>query len=331
MGPEGLEEALSGLFGEADPNLIVGPETSDDAGVYRIGNECALVETTDIITPLVDDPFLFGAIAATNALSDVFAMGARPVTAMNLVFFPQCRVPSETLRAILAGGSGKIREAGACLVGGHTVEDDEIKYGLAVTGLVHPERVIRNSTARPGDLLVLTKPVGTGIISTGIKAEMVDDAVVEEACRWMTTLNNVAACIMTECGASACTDVTGFGLIGHVSEMARGAGVTAVLDIEAVPILPGVDALINDGLIPGGCYRNRDFYSRFLLDGRPLQGAAPADDLLPLFDPQTSGGLLVALPAESVETFLSNADEHGCFAVKIGEIEPDRGHAVEIR
>lgn len=322
---------MSGLFGEPDPDLLVGPETSDDAGVYRIGDECALVETTDIITPLVDDPFLFGAIAATNALSDVFAMGGRPVTAMNLVFFPKCGVTPETLRAILAGGAGKIREAGACLVGGHTVEDDEIKYGLAITGLVHPERVIRNSTARPGDQLILTKPVGTGIISTGIKAEMVDDAAVEEACRWMTTLNDVAARIMTECGASACTDVTGFGLVGHASEMARGAGVTAVLELEAVPVMPGVDVLINDGLIPGGCYRNRDFYSRFLLDSRSLENAAPADDLLPLFDPQTSGGLLVALSAESAETFLRSAEEQGCFAVKIGEIEPDRGHAVVIR
>jgi len=325
---------LSGLFGEADPDLIVGPETSDDAGVYRIGDEYALVETTDIITPLVDDPFLFGAIAATNALSDVFAMGGRPVTAMNLVFFPKCSIPPEALRAILAGGAGKIREAGACLVGGHTVEDDEIKYGLAITGLIHPERVIRNSTARPGDQLILTKPIGTGIISTGIKAEMVDDAAVAEACRWMTTLNNVAARIMTECGASACTDVTGFGLIGHASEMARGAGVTAVLEREAVPVIAGVDDLINDGLIPGGCYRNRDFYSRFLLDARPTRSAeatTPADDLIPLFDPQTSGGLLIAVSPDSCADFLRKSAEFGCFAVCIGEIVPFLGHSIEIR
>lgn len=321
---------MSGLFGESDPNLLVGPETSDDAGVYRIGDEFALVETTDIITPLVDDPFLFGAIAATNALSDVFAMGGRPVTAMNLVFFPPCSVPAETLRAILAGGAAKIREAGACLVGGHSVEDDEIKYGLAVTGLIHPERVVRNSTARAGDNLILTKPIGTGIISTGIKVEMVDDAVVSEACRWMSTLNNIAARLMLECGASACTDVTGFGLIGHASEMARGAGVTAVLELEAVPVLPGVAELINCGLIPGGCYRNRDFYSRFLLDSRSSRITTSADDLLPLFDPQTSGGLLVALSDESAEIFLRLAKEHECFAEKIGEIEPDRGHAVVI-
>jgi selenide,water dikinase len=326
---------LSGLFGDTDPNLLVGPETADDAGVYRIGEECALVETTDIITPLVDDPWLFGAIAACNALSDVFAMGGRPVTAMNLVFYPACAISPEILREILAGGAAKIREAGACLVGGHTVEDDELKYGLAVTGLVHPDRVIRNSTARPGDVLVLTKPIGTGIISTGIKAEMVSDATVDEACRWMTTLNDVAARIMTECGANAGTDVTGFGLIGHASEMARGAGVTLVLDLNAVPIMHGVSDLIRDGLIPAGCYRNRDFYARLLLDSRPSQNvvptALPADDLIPLFDPQTSGGLLVALPPRSADTFLRTAGERGCFAVPVGEVVPARGHSVEIR
>jgi selenide,water dikinase len=204
-----------------------------------------------------------------------------------------------------------------------------------VTGLVHPDRVVRNSTARPGDLLVLTKPIGTGIISTGIKAEMVADATVDEACRWMTTLNDVAAHIMTECGANAGTDVTGFGLIGHASEMARGAGVTLVLDLHTVPIIPGVSDLIRDGLIPAGCYRNRDFYARFLLDARPSRNAEPtalpADDLIPLFDPQTSGGLLIALPPHSADTFLRTAGDRGCFAVPVGEVVPERGHSVEIR
>ena len=325
---------MSGLFGKPDPNLIVGPETADDAGVYRIADDCALVETTDIITPLVDDPYLFGAIAATNALSDVFAMGGRPVTAMNLVFVPPCGLPREALRDILAGGADQIRAAGACLVGGHTVEDAELKYGLAVTGLVHPSRVVRNSTARPGDVLILTKPVGTGIISTGIKAEMVDAESVAEACRWMTTLNDVAAAIMLECGAQACTDVTGFGLIGHASEMARGAGVTLSLKRDAVPVLAGVAELIGDGLVPGGCYRNRDYYARLLLDSRAGQAWGqtdrPADDLLPLFDPQTSGGLLIALDAEGAQAFLQRAADTGCFAVVVGEVREYRGYAVEI-
>jgi selenide,water dikinase len=326
---------LSGLFDNADPNLLVGPETADDAGVYRIRDDCALVETTDIITPLVNDPYQFGAIAATNALSDVFAMGGRPVTAMNLVFYPPCDIPAEVLQEILAGGNAKIREAGASLVGGHTVEDDEIKYGLAVTGVVHPGRIIRNSTARPGDILILTKPIGTGIVSTGIKAEMVTEATVAEACRWMTTLNKMAARIMAECDAHAGTDVTGFGLVGHASEMARGAGVTLVLDLAAVPIVSGVAELIGDGLVPGGCYRNRAFYSRLLLDARVCREEESktfhADDLLPLYDPQTSGGLLISLAAESAEVFLRLAGEQGCFAVPIGEVVADRGHAVEIR
>jgi selenide,water dikinase len=326
---------LAGLFGAQNPDLIVGPETSDDAGVYRIAEDCALVETTDIITPLVDDPFNFGAIAAANALSDVFAMGGRPVTAMNLVFFPKCKITPEMLREMLAGGNEKIREAGACLVGGHTIEDDEIKYGLAVSGLVHPDRVVRNSSARPGDVLILTKPIGTGIVSTGIKAEMVEDVSVKEACRWMTTLNATAARIMLECDAHACTDVTGFGLVGHASEMARGAGVTMVLDLAAVPIISGVDDLINDGLVPGGCYRNRDFYSRLLLDARPAPGAEAQVDreaeLIPLYDPQTSGGLLIALDTASVGKFLRLAEDQGCFAVPIGEVVASRGHALEIR
>lgn len=313
----------------------MGPETADDAGVYRLGQECALVETTDIITPLVDDPRLFGAIAAANALSDVFAMGGRPVTAMNLVFYPACAVSPEVLREILAGGMAKIREAGACLVGGHTVEDDELKYGLAVTGTIHPDRVVRNSTARPGDLLILTKPLGTGIVSTGIKAEMAPDDLVNEAGRWMATLNAEAARIMLECGASACTDVTGFGLIGHASEMARGAGVTLALELARVPVMAGVAELMRDGLIPAGCYRNRDFYSRLLLDARtppaPKGTGVPADDLLPLFDPQTSGGLLISLSPESAETFLRKASDSGCFAVPIGEVLPARGQSVEIR
>ena len=204
----------------------MGLGTSDDAGVYRIGEGCALVETADIITPLVDDPFTFGRIAAANALSDVYAMGGRPVTAMNLAFFPACSLPGEVLAEILAGGAAMLREAGCCLVGGHTVEDDELKYGLSVTGLIDPAQVVRNSTARPGDRLILTKPLGTGIVTTAIKAEMCPVEIEAEAVRWMTLLNDRASRLMLRCGATAATDVTGFGLAGHSLEMARGAGVT---------------------------------------------------------------------------------------------------------
>jgi selenide,water dikinase len=282
--------------------------------VYRLGEGCALVETTDIITPLVDDPYTFGRIAAANALSDVYAMGGKPVTAMNLVFFPACSLSLEILAELLAGGAAMIRETGACLVGGHTVEDDELKYGLAVTGVVDPDRIVRNSTARAGDILILTKPLGTGIVTTAIKAEMVPEATEAEAIRWMTTLNATAAAIMLECGAHAATDVTGFGLIGHACEMARGAGVSFLLHRERVPIMAGVRALVDDGMVPAGCYRNRDHYARFVAGG--------GDDLLPLFDPQTSGGLLVSLAPADAARFLACADQRGCYAVAVGEVIP---------
>jgi selenide, water dikinase len=316
---------LDGLERSQDPALLVGPETADDAGVYRLGEELALVETVDIITPLVDDPFTFGRIAAANALSDVYAMGGRPVTALNLVFFPSCSLDLGILKAILAGGEAMLGEAGVALAGGHTVEDEELKYGMAVTGIVHPQRIVRNSTARPGDRLILTKPLGTGIVATAIKADMVQEAVAEEAVSLMTTLNREAASIMLECGATACTDVTGFGLIGHAMEMAGGSGVTLCLERRLVPIITGVDALMGDGLIPAGCYRNRDHFSRGL-GGCTVTG----DDLLPLFDPQTSGGLLIALPPRGAERFLELARERGCFAALIGEATSRGEHLIEI-
>jgi len=303
----------------------VGPETSDDAGVYRLTDDLALVETTDIITPLVDDPFIFGRIAAANALSDIYAMGGRPLTAMNLVFFPACTLPVEVLAEILAGGREMVCAAGACIVGGHTVEDDELKYGLAVTGVGHPERLFRNSTAMPGDRLVLTKPLGTGIIATAIKAGMASDTELAEAVGWMTRLNAAAAELMAECGATACTDVTGFGLIGHAAEMARGAGVTVRLQHDAVPVMAGVHGQIADGMVPAGCYRNRDHYS-LLLAGKEKLG----DALLPLFDPQTSGGLLISLPPPSAERYLAAAAERDIFAVMIGDVQNVQEHSVEI-
>jgi selenide,water dikinase len=303
----------------------VGPETADDAGVYRIGEGLALVETVDIITPLVDDPFTFGRIAAANALSDVYAMGGRPVTAMNLAFFPACTLPGQVLTDIMAGGLDAVREAGACLVGGHTVEDHELKYGLSVTGLISPGRIVRNSTARPGDRLILTKPLGTGIVSTAIKADMVSAGVVDVAIRWMTALNAEAAGLMLECGAAACTDVTGFGLVGHACEMARGAGVTLEIALDAVPLMGGVMELVADGLVPAGCYRNRDHYAPFV--------SAPStagDRLIPLFDPQTSGGLLIALAPSSADCFLAAAGNRGIFAAAIGGVLPQGEHAVAI-
>jgi selenide, water dikinase len=293
-------------------------EGAEDAGVYRLSESLALVETTDIITPLVDDPFTFGRIAAANALSDVYAMGGRPLTAMNLAFFPSCSLATPVLAAILAGGADALREAGACLVGGHTVEDDELKFGLAVTGVIDPARIVRNRTARPGDLLVLTKPLGTGIVSTAIKAEMVPPSLEAEAIRWMTQLNREAAERMVLCRAAAATDVTGFGFIGHACEMALGAGASFRFDLSAIPVLSGVAELVADGLVPAGCYRNREHYS-------PLVSGITGDPLIPLFDPQTSGGLLIAFAPSDARAFLALSEQAGDFAVLVGEVQPFKG------
>ncbi len=307
---------------QSAPDLLVGAETADDAGIYRIGEKLALVESADIITPLVDDPFTFGRIAAANALSDIYAMGGKPLTAMNLAFFPACLLPLEILREILAGGVAALAEAGATLVGGHTVEDDELKYGMAVTGLIDPAHIVRNCTARPGDRLILTKPLGTGIITTAIKAESAPGEAITEAIHWMTRLNALAAELMLSCGASAATDVTGFGLIGHASEMAQGSDLSIILEYGAVPLMPALKALIADGLVPAGCYRNRDYYRSFVVDGRAGNPSPDAidDELLPFFDPQTSGGLLIALAPDDAERFMLQAGERAQHAWIIGEV-----------
>ena len=292
------------------------------------------METADIITPLVDDPFTFGRIAAANAVSDVYAMGGHPVTAMNLAFFPASSLSGDVLRAILDGGMSILNEAGVCLVGGHTVEDDELKYGLSVTGLVTPDRVIRNSTAHSGDVLILTKPLGTGIISTAIKGEMAPPEMVEEAIYWMTALNREAALLMCECRASAATDITGFGLIGHATEMARGAGVTIQLELESIPLMNGVFRLVAEGMVPTGCYRNRDFFGAWLKTGSNRDSAPLTpnpDGILPLFDPQTSGGLLIALAPDAAMRFLSKSADIGIFARRIGAVLPRlQTHFIEI-
>ncbi len=245
---------------------------------------------------------------------------------MNLVFFPACSLPGEVLREILAGGQNILRQAGVTLVGGHTVEDDELKYGLSVTGLVSPDRIVRNSTARPGDILILTKPLGSGIISTSIKGEMAHPDTVIEAVKWMTTLNQEAALLMSECHATAATDVTGFGLIGHACEMARGAGVTISLELSSIPLISGVTELVSDGMVPAGCYRNRDHYQQFTL-ASVLNGES---ELLPLFDPQTSGGLLITLSPDDADNFAATAANRGIFARRIGSVLTTRTHPIEI-
>ncbi len=295
----------------------MGPETSDDGGVYTLTPDLALVESCDVITPPADDPRTFGRIAAANALSDIYAMGGRPLTAMNIAFFPVCSMPPEILGEILAGGQDALNEAGCCLVGGHTVEDEEVKYGLSVTGTVHPDAVVRNCTARPGDLLVLTKPVGSGIISTAVKGEMATLEQEAEAVKWMSLLNRAAAELMLGYNPTACTDVTGFGLIGHACEMAKGADVSIRLLLDDIPQMAGLEGHIADGMVPAGCYQNRGFYYP-----KVDCGTFDPDRLLPLFDPQTSGGLLISFSPENARKFLSEAQACGVFARQVGDVLP---------
>jgi len=294
-------EALKDLPLVADPNLIVGMEHAEDAGVYRLRDDLAIIQTVDFFTPIVDDPYTFGQIAATNALSDVYAMGGRPLTAMNILCFPIRKLDTKILREILRGGHDKLKEAGVLLIGGHSVEDEEPKYGLAVTGVIHPEKVLFNKGARPGDLLILTKALGTGIVSTLIKGGQAESGLVARAVSSMTTLNCRTAELMTETGGiHACTDVTGFGFLGHALEMAEASGVGMRIRAESVPCFPGLRPFVELGIVPGGLIRNRQFRAA------QLQVAPDCPGWLVdcLFDPQTAGGLLIALPREAATVLL---------------------------
>lgn len=318
MGPETLSHVLRQLPIPQDARLLVGPHTGDDAAVYLLDEETALIVTVDFFTPVVDDPYTFGQIAAANALSDVYAMGGRPLLCLNLVGFPTC-LPVEVLGEILRGGSDKVAEAGAILAGGHTLEDDEPKYGLAAVGLVHPEGLWRNSTARPGDVLILTKPLGTGVINTAAKVDMAPPDAMAAAVDLMRTLNAAACHALRDVRVNACTDVTGFGLLGHAAEMAEASGVTLVLRAEAIPVLEGARELGAMGMFPGGAYRNRDW-----VKGRLAAGGVDDTDLLILCDPQTSGGLLAAVPGDQVELALARLGERGVPGRVIGEAVPRR-------
>lgn len=310
-----------------DPNLIVGMERADDAGVYKLSENLAIIQTVDFFTPIVDDPYMFGQIAAANALSDVYAMGGKPLTAMNIVCFPAKTMDISILREILKGGLDKIREAGATLVGGHSVEDPELKYGLSVTGTIHPSKVLTNVGGEAGDRLILTKPLGTGIINTAIKAGMADEKSIDRVTSSMARLNNTASEVMQEIGARACTDVTGFALLGHAFEMIQGTGKGIIIHGSRVPIFPGALNFAETGLVPGGTYRNRDFRIH-QVDVDP--GVSPY--LLDiLFDPQTSGGLLIAVPEEKAEKMVRRLKERGIEeATIIGEVVNDPKEKIAI-
>jgi selenide,water dikinase len=289
------------------PNLLVGIEHIDDAGVYKIRDDLALVQTVDFFTPIVDDPYTFGQIAAANALSDVYAMGGVPITAMNLVAFPIKSMEIEILREILKGGLDKMREAEVVLVGGHSIEDQELKYGLSVTGLIHPDAVLTNTGARAGDRIILTKPLGTGIINTAQKGGMAAPEVVQKAIEVMTDLNRKAAEVMKEFRVHACTDVTGFGLLGHLCEMLGQGEIGIKISLDAIPILPKAEEYAAMGLVPGGAHRNKEFYAP------KVQGANGCSPSLldVLYDPQTSGGLLIAVAVEDAKGILGVLQEVG--------------------
>jgi selenide,water dikinase len=291
-----LDQALAGLPRTTDPNLLVGFETSDDAGVYRLTEECALVQTVDFFTPIVDDPFIFGAIAAANSLSDVYAMGGRPLTALSILAYPGKGDLSD-LREILRGGAEKIQEAGCVLVGGHSINDEEIKFGYSVTGVVHPSRVLANASSRPGDVLVLTKRIGTGVISTALKRGIARPEHIEAAIDSMLLLNRIP-----EVAAHGCTDITGFGLLGHTREMAVASSVTVEIDAMAVQFLPGAVEYSAAGAQPGGLKNNREFVSPCVGSARQI----PPEIEALLYDPQTSGGLLLSLHEAAAEAFMAD-------------------------
>jgi selenide,water dikinase len=279
-----------------DPNVLVDLSTADDAAVYRISDDLAIALTVDYFTPIVDDPYDFGRIAVTNSLSDIYAMGARPLIALNLVGFPVQTQPLSVLEEILRGGSDQAREAGVSIVGGHSIDDPEPKYGLVVMGTVRPDRVLSNSGAKPGDRLFLTKPIGTGIISTAVKRGVASSEAIRTVVGIMTTLNRAASEAMLEAGANACTDVTGFGLLGHLNELISASGVGARISASAVPVIPGVRDLLEQDMAPGGTERNLEFLESCGVIQWP-EGFSPNEKLL-LCDAQTAGGLLISVPAD---------------------------------
>ena len=322
MGPADLSRALAGLPVKTDPRLLVGRETFDDAGVFRVSDDLALVQTVDFFPPIVDDPFDFGQIAAANALSDVYAMGGQPLTALNIVAFPTDDLPLEILTGILAGGQEKVHEAGAVVVGGHTVVDSELKYGLSVTGRAHPSFLLTNAGAVAGDRLILTKPIGNGILATAAKRGLISAEAQRPMLDAMKTLNGVASRAALAVGARCATDITGFGLLGHMSHVARASKVTLRVELDSIPVFAGVREAVRAGATTGGAKRNAAYLQDLV---RWSKGSD--EDRAILFDPQTSGGLLVCVSRARAGDYLARVDG----SVLIGEVV-DRGEvAIEVQ
>jgi selenide, water dikinase len=311
-----LDSVLAQLPKQFDPNVLVGFETADDAGVYQLSPELALVQTVDFFTPIVDDPFTFGQIAAANSLSDVYAMGGRPISALSIVGFPNTGRDIETLKKILQGGLAKMQEAGCTVIGGHSIGDDEIKFGYAVTGLINPQRVLKNVGARPGDRLILTKRLGTGVIGTTLKKDRATQAEIDAAILSMCTLNRTAMEIALLFEVHSATDVTGFGLLGHAREMAVGSKVSFAMDSAQIEFLPGARKLAQEGFLPGGLKRNLEFIG----DCVEFASGVPDDVRNLLFDPQTSGGLLLSVAAKDAAPLLDALHADGVAARQVGEV-----------
>lgn len=320
-----MAQVLCQLPKTYDENLIIGLDTSDDAAVYKVNDDLAIIQTLDFFTPVVDDPYTFGQIAATNSLSDVYAMGGKPIMAMNIVCFPNCLSP-DVLVQILKGGHDKVQEAGAILVGGHTVEDDEPKYGLSVTGFVHPDEVLANGGARPGDLLVLTKPIGTGIINTAIKGGLADEKSYDEAVKVMTTLNKYAKEAIDKVGVNGCTDITGFGLLGHSLEMAMASSVSLKIDHDKIPLIEGALYFAQMGLVPAGAYKNEAYIG----DRVKFLREIPVEKKDILFDPQTSGGLLISVSEDKVDKLLEELKNTPTSFSVVGEVLEKRDHYIYV-
>ena len=310
----------------SDENLLVGFDTSDDACVYKVREDLAAIQTVDFFPPMVDDPYMYGQIAAANALSDIYAMGAEPSLALNIVCFPDC-LPLSVLREILAGGYDKVREGGAVIGGGHSIEDEVPKYGLCVTGFANPKEIWANAGAKPGDVIVLTKPVGSGIVNTAAKADLITKEEYQPTIDTMAALNKYARDAGVNLGVSACTDITGFGLLGHLCEMAQGSDVSVELDVSHVALLPKAEALAKEGIIPKNAYINRDHFGEMvdLPDTVPLA----VQDIL--YDPQTSGGMLMALPEAKADALLSAFDGKCPGAAVVGRVLPFKEKSVIVR
>lgn len=296
-----LKKALAGLPALADPRVLVSADTCDDAGIFKLSDDLALVQSVDIFTPGVDDPYIFGQIAAANSVSDIYAMGGTPLSALSIIGFPIETMSHKIMHQILRGGIDKLQEAGVAVIGGHSIKDNEVKFGFAVTGVIHPEKIITNDQAEPGDMLILTKPLGTGVIGFASQVRKATESAAATAAQAMTELNKVPSEIMRELGVTTATDVTGFALLGHLSEMVLQSGVTAEVHVDKVPLFEGVLDYIKEGVISGAIERNREYASQYV----ELEGSIPEEMIEVLYDPQTSGGLLMAVKPEIAPELIS--------------------------